>query len=430
MKGIKEHYVPQFYLKNFGDKIYLYDKQNNKVSQSTPRNVAFQRNFYANNNDAASKIEHEMSQFEGDANRVLSNIIKTESVTGLSDTDRAVLCLFVALQFARTPEFRDWRHDMIQSVLDVLKHRGITDPLVEEQEERVKSAHLDSMFDYVDLAGPYLLRMRVCLLKNNTDMPLWTSDNPVVRDNVTTGKLGLDSPDVQFYLPLTPKLLFMLYDDTHMDIMDDLAAAAGISEESRAWVRNSIPEVADVVKQNVIYYNQLQARFSTRFVFSSKRRFPMMKAFLEENKGYKKRHVFHGSDWYDPAGNTENHLGMSGAGALDSNLQNAIWYYRKAKQERDMRQAFIHLCMSLVMITRPEWNDDEHKNWVDDRVRKLTGDPALSLDRFRQIHNRISRNEHPDPHMDGARMAKDVKALRQIVAKMIQGRIRELRAND
>lgn len=430
MKGIKEHYVPQCYLKNFGDQIYLYDKQTRKVSQSTPQNVAFQRNFYADSNDVASKLEYEMGQFEGDACAVLSDIIKAESITGLSDTDRAVLYLFVAFQFARTPEFRDWRHDMVQSVIGVLKQMGITDRRIEEYEERAKLVHLASMLDYVGLAGPHLLQMRVCLLKNDTDIPLWTSDNPVVRDNDLTDKLGLGSPGVQFCLPLSPKFLLLFYDDTYIDLMDDEAADAGVSEEHRAWVRRNIPETADMMKQQVIRANHLQTRFSTRFVFSNESCFDMIEKFLDADDGYKKRHVFHGTGGDDAAGNIENDLGMSRAGVVNHNLQNALWWYRKAKRETDTHRAFMHLCTSLEMLTHHGWDEDVEGKGFDDRVRKLTGDPALSLDRFRQIYDSIRRNGHPDPQADGTRMAEDVEALNRIAAKAIRGRLEELRAGD
>ena len=190
MKGIRQHYVPKFYLKNFGDQIYQYDKETRKVSQCMPQNVAFQRNFYADSgNDDASKLESWMSQFEGRASTVISTIVETESIAGLSDTDRTTLCDFVAFQFARTPEFREWRHDMVQSALDALVRRlGVTDWHYTEQGGNAGAIHLASMLAYVYLARPYLLQMKICLRKNYTPIPLWTSDSPVVRYNELTDK--------------------------------------------------------------------------------------------------------------------------------------------------------------------------------------------------------------------------------------------------
>ena len=426
MKGIKEHYVPVFYLKNFGDQIYFYDKQTLSVNPSTPKNVAFQPNFYADSNDTALKLEEMMSPLEGNANTVISKIMNTESFAELFDDDWATLYLFVALQFARTLEYREWRHDVTQSLLDVLVNMmGTTDWRLVENKEHVGPAHFASMLDYVRWAGPYLIRMRVCLLKNDTDMPLWTSDNPVVRDNNITGKLGLDSPGVEFYLPLSPKLLLMFYDDTYIDLIDNAAADAGVSEEHRAWVRDNIPETADMVTENVIRANHLQTRFSTRFVFSNESSLDMIEKFLEADGGYKKRHVFHGPGGHDAAVDAENDLGMGRADVVSHNLQNALWWYRKAKQERDMRSAFMQLCTSLEMLTHLGCDEGVYGKGFDDRMRELTGDPALSLDRFRRIYDGI-RNGHPDPHADKAQMAEDVEVLRRIAAKAIRGRLDEL----
>lgn len=430
MKGIKEHYVPQFYLKNFGDRIYQYDKKNREVDPRTPRSVAFQRNFYADSgNDDVSKLEGWMSQFEGRASAVISTVVETESTTRLSDTDKTTLCDFVAFQFARTPEFREWRHDMVQSALDALRQLGVTDWHYVEKEEYAGARHLASMLAYVYWARPHLRQMRIRLLKNDTVIPLWTSDNPVVRYNDLTDKLGLGSPGVVFCLPLSPKILLQFYDGTYIDLLNDIAAAAGISEKHLAWARNNIPETADMVKQNVIHANHLQAMFSTRFIYSSKQRFHMMKAFLDRDGGYKKRHVFHGAGGSDAAGDAENGLGMSGADALNHNLQNALWWYREAKHETDTSRVFMCLCRSLEMVTGLGWDWDTNGKEFDDSIRRLTSNPVLSLDKFRQTYDSIQRNGQLDPHTDMTQMAKDVGELRRIATKAIAGRIGELRAS-
>ena len=286
MRGIKAHYVPQFYLKNFGDQVYLYDKRTHRIRKSAPQNVAFQRDFYVDSNgDAALKLEDAMSQLEGNANTVMSNIIRTESITWLSNADRAMLCEFVAFQFARTPEFRHCRRDMRQYVLDSLvRQMGVTDWRIKVKEDHAKPTHLVSMLDYVDHASQYFLQMKACLLKNDTDIPIWTSDNPVVRHNDLTDKLGLGSPGVQFNLPLTPKLLLFFYDGSYVDLLDVAARDAGTSNERRILARNSIPKTVNMEKDNVIHANHLQTKFSTRFIFSNKPCFPMMKAFLEANR--------------------------------------------------------------------------------------------------------------------------------------------------
>lgn len=430
MKGIRAHYVPQFYLKNFGAQIYQYDKQTSKVSKSTPRKVAAERDFYVDfNDDIASKLEKAMSEIEGNASGVINNIIRNESITGLSVADMAHLCGFVALQVVRTPEHREWRGDMAQSAFDAItKNMGVTDYRI--MEKNPKLSHLATIPDSMDAIGQQLFRMQVCLTKNNTPIPLWTSDNPVVRHNDITGKLGAGSPGVQFYFPLTPKILLTLYDNTHIDILGDALIDSVISREKWAWARSNILETACMEKEHVIFANHIQARFSARFIFSNWRRFPMMGAYRKADGDYKRRHVFQEPN-LDEIGHQDNKAirgngwecqdssTSSGADALNSNLQNALHWYRKSKREPDLRKTFMHLCLSLEMLTGHTWDMDLLGDGFDDRVRELTGEPALSLDRFRQIHDGMRRNGGSDPHVDEVQMAKDVKDLRRIAGKAI-----------
>lgn len=417
MKGLKAHFVPVFYLENFGKKrIYLYDKQTRKDSPSTPKQVAFQRRFYADSNDDASKLEKAMRQLEGSSRTVLSNIIETGSIAGLPDADKEVLCAFTAFQFARTPEFRDWRREMVQSGLDALvAQMGITDwRLVEEDD---KSAHLTAMLDSIDMVGPCLFQMRVNLFRNDTDMPLWTSDNPVVRHNSLTSKLGAGSPGVQFYLPLTPNLLLVFYDGTYADLLDD---AGEYDDDAELWMRvSNSPETDSMDEADVIHANRLQAMFSTRFVYSNKPDFHMMGEFLEAIGSYKKRTVFSGPASPDT---------ISRADMLNRNLQNALWWYRAARQDADMYRAFMGLFESLKVAANMIFGEDGKE--FDDAVRKLTGDPELPIDRLRQLRDRIRRKEYADLQADGTDMAKRVAEMRRIVARAILSRLKKLRADD
>ena len=271
MKGIKEHYVPLFYLKNFGERIYFYDKQERKTGQSAPKNICLQRNFYTDaSSGLTAELENAVSQLEGRASAVVSRMINTENPAELSDTDKATLCEFVAFQHVRTPEYRAKRRDFTQSFYDATaKIIGVDDWRIVEKEEYSGRHHLVSMLNYVNLV-PYICQMNICLLKNETDIPLWTSDNPVVRHNALTDKIGFGCLGVQTYLPLTQKLLLWFYDKIYGDF----------------------PDTATMEKANVIHANHLQALFSARFVYSNTSEFYMVEKMLEANDDYMKRYFF------------------------------------------------------------------------------------------------------------------------------------------
>ena len=86
--------------------------------------------------------------------------------------------------------------------------------------------------------------------------------------------------------------------------------------------------------------------------------------------------------------------------------------------------------VSLGMVTNLGWIEDVNEEEFDGSLRKLTGDPALPIDRWRQLYNHIKRNEYPNLHADRGYMDKQVNALRQIVAKVVLLRMNELRAGN
>ena len=375
-------------------------------------------------NDDASKLEDAMAQLEGKASTVISNIIKTQNIKVLPDADRKTLREFTALQSVRTPEFVNWRHEMMQSESDALvESMEITDWRIKINPKLV---HLTAMSDSIGDILTYLSQMGICLLKNDTDMPLWTSDNPVVRHNSLTNKLGAGSPGVQFYLPLTHNLLLVFYDGTYADLLDDAGECDNYED---LWMRANISSGTDRMdKTDVLHANRLQIKFSTRFVYANKPDFHMMGEFLEADGGYKERHISHGPGGDDTVGNTKNNLDRTDM--VNLTLQNALWWYREAKQEKDMHRAFMHLCKSLEMLIPLCWDEDIGGKWFDDRMRALTDIPKLSLDRFRQIYDSIRHSGYPDQHLDGVQMTKHVEDLIYIVTKAILGRREELQASD
>lgn len=423
MKRIRAHYVPQFYLKNFGDRIYQYDKETDKVNPSTPKNVAFQYGFYADSDDTAPKLEYAMSQIEGSASAVISNIIEAESVAGLSDDDMVKLCAFVAFQFSRTPEYRYWWQDINRNFRDGLERIGVANQYNAEEEAHPKTEHLASMLGYIERAGPYFLQMRLYLNKNDTAVPLWTSDNPVVRHNDLTDKLGLSSPGVCYYLPLTPKILLSLHNGTDMDLLYDAARGPGISEEQWISARDEIME-SGLEEANVIHANHLQTRFSTRFVFSNGQDFHMIKEFLAADGDYRNRHA---PQTGQPDGR-ERGGGAARLEPLHHNLQNALWQYEAALRETDARRAFVLLYDSLEQATNLSWPGDQSGEEFDGKVRKLLDDPELPVDVLRRLRDNIMRDERAGKHADMADMGERVDTLRQITARMILFKRNELEA--
>ena len=46
MNKINAHYVPQFYLKNFGNELFYYNKESKSIKKTIPKKLACGKNLY------------------------------------------------------------------------------------------------------------------------------------------------------------------------------------------------------------------------------------------------------------------------------------------------------------------------------------------------------------------------------------------------
>ena len=136
-KVLNQHYVPQSYLRYFSpdrNKIFVFDKFNQKEFQSNVRNVASERAFYDFPEDITQPehiqiIEEFLSGLEKEQDKLLkhlqkkiynifdlrlnpNHIEKVYSVKVLTEEQRKELAYVIAIQFLRTREFRNFMMEM------------------------------------------------------------------------------------------------------------------------------------------------------------------------------------------------------------------------------------------------------------------------------------------------------------------------------
>lgn len=263
---VRAHYVPRFYLKNFGDEIYLYDKTMGGVRKSNPRDIALEKDFYGSS-DTARQLESAMCALEGKASAAIKKILQTMDYSRLSDGEKSAFCSFVALQHLRTPEKRARAVQLRHVLLDALAEQaGIDDFTIRLTEEGEKLAHLASMGDAARIAS-ILAKMGAAVGSNATNVPLWTSDNPVNLCNglaQPSGNLGFAPRGIEVHVPLSPTLAVVLFDPT-------------------TYAPNRMPDFFLMEKGHVIRANHLQTLQSNRFVFSNTARFFMARRYLESS---------------------------------------------------------------------------------------------------------------------------------------------------
>lgn len=108
----KQHYVPQFILKNFrtGKKkrVHVYDKQRKIAYTSAVRDAACETGYYNIEIDGQGyTLEDKLSSLEGITGNIVKKIIDNESLAGLETKELAFFHLFCAVQLLRTETQRN-----------------------------------------------------------------------------------------------------------------------------------------------------------------------------------------------------------------------------------------------------------------------------------------------------------------------------------
>jgi len=228
-----QHYVPRFYLKLFspsehGKTIDLFQKRLKKIVRNAKlKKQASEDYFYSKD----LTIEENLSHLEGAAAEIFKQISLTNKLPEFGTMEYFLLIVTTILQSSRTKKHANEMNEMtdklaktqLKYTLEYDKKFVRENPLIKEiklNEVKIidKNASLMSISTAMDLL-PSILDLGSVILVNKTKTPFITSDNPVVKYNqflekkkYNFGTTGFGSLGLQFFYPITPSLMIILYD--------------------------------------------------------------------------------------------------------------------------------------------------------------------------------------------------------------------------
>ena len=312
-----QHYVPQFVLRNFtvgdGKQIYVFDKQDEKSFITNIRNIAAETDFY--NFDVKEfkfTIEPALSDLESNIYVAFEKIINERSISSLDDDDRSMIAYFISVQIYRTRYFRNKLGDLSKGMSERMKQYAfgldkvsIPKPL---EEKEIKDVSIKLIIKGAEELMPHLLNKKWLLYKTTESDPFYISDNPVVRQNhkdfgPLCGNLGLAVNGIEVYFPLTKTLSLAMLCTSHEETFQDVIKKIGFLKTmipgfeqqlpvDMEWLENhkkgydegtAIPMMA----QNVINHNSLQVKWSSRYVFSSRNNFSLVREMIAADPNFK-----------------------------------------------------------------------------------------------------------------------------------------------
>ena len=226
MENKKQHYVPQFYLRNFGldhhkGSINLCLKKDGKIIENAEiRNQAYKNYFYGQDQE----LEKEFAKFEDIVSKIIRQIIGNKKITQ-SASELLWIRYFTFFQYQRTLKQADDTNDFINSTIHSIADRD--DSIKDKVKDLVFGYDKPILFSLKILQKilPETLDLAVKIVINNSKWPFLTSDHPVVlynqfleRKGKQGGHTGLKTKGLQVFFPLSPRVLLMYYDRNVYDV--------------------------------------------------------------------------------------------------------------------------------------------------------------------------------------------------------------------
>jgi hypothetical protein len=299
----KHHYVPQFLLRNFASEkretLYAFDKWESKQFQVAIKDAAAERGYNSFETDETSGCAEEyFTQIETTASPLIQTIVSDRQIPALSPEGRVALAELGVAQMLRSKNHRAI-YDQMGSIIRKLAERegtpefkawvGPDDPAGDKQ------ALLMHLSEDILRLSPYLAQKELVLFYSTESHPLLIGDSPLIRTNTFNrselrGTIGLASPGVEIYMPLSPTLVLGFMCPTIGEMMRVLVNKLGKANakpassylaalESRVSLALELP--------NIEFMNSQQIIASERFVYSGSNDFALVREMLESEPAHR-----------------------------------------------------------------------------------------------------------------------------------------------
>ncbi len=290
----RDHYVPQFYLKNFlineSNQIQVY-KRNNDGFVTNVSNVAAANNFYTvidrTTGESYRDVESFFSEIERDVAPIIKNILEADEIN-ISAREKEILATFTILLYIRDLRFREKMKNfcaefMKNSMAILVKNREAYRRYVERggihfnnDEEFKKHIKFIEEKEYdLDFEGeeyflgisiqlgingvPFILEKTLQIFEIEDDEFFITSDSPVtlLRENKISNPFGLGLLWDSVILPISPSrcIIFSVLDGAKEEILE-------CKKEKVNLINNNTIKYAHKFLFGYIYSDEIQDIFN------------------------------------------------------------------------------------------------------------------------------------------------------------------------
>jgi len=238
-KKKNNHFVPRSYLRRFCSgsdrQIALYNLKSGRTVEAAPIKSQCSRDYFYTTNPI---FEENFSKIEGEQERLLSDIIASQSVPALGSADRGLLSSGVMFQAGRTATtVANVDHITNQFGKALLRLHFTKDDRKDMLEylPKIKITMTDAVMDAVGqhlTMWPLIDDLDSTLFLNDTDEDFLTSDHPVALCNSLPAshafdrRIGFASRGLIIVYPISPRALLFFSDAEVYKVEKNFAGAS------------------------------------------------------------------------------------------------------------------------------------------------------------------------------------------------------------
>lgn len=280
MENKFQHYVPQFYLRNFsnnGKSVGSFVFSNHKYIENAPiRSICGRDYLYGDD----LNIEKWFQRLERIWSRIINKIISSGNLLSINDEEKVYLLMLFYLSDARTAYVADTVKEEVNTLNNIRarlyrEHRGIeiSDDEINDLEILINKpnlVHLQNMPQVVEMIAD----LSIVLLHNTSSRQFITSDCPIAKYNKLFleknyyRSYGYGHVGTQVFLPISPIYCLVLYDasvyefKSVKDYVVTVNAPNEIIELNKLFVKNS---------KCAIYFNNTERDWIIKRMVEKKR---------------------------------------------------------------------------------------------------------------------------------------------------------------
>ena len=238
------------------------------------------------------------NEIESNGIIVINEILERNSIEFMEENEKVNLASWILTQDSRTREYRN----EIQQTYEIMREEFISNHFPDNQINNSENHFTEEFFQQVQMRlmhrfsrlAPTIANYYWILSVNNTDIPYYSSDHPIIKDNTFFNKCreilnlfgsgrGYLNEGIEFHVPISSEYKIILVDTTPLNDLRQLFRDFPLFSRIENLIDNVLRPRLNVVRDNVIYYNEHITAYSNQYIFSRNDDFEIARSFLERN---------------------------------------------------------------------------------------------------------------------------------------------------